>query len=150
MRSVTSSATISALREIFSRHGLCEILVTDNGPQLVSQEFERFCAENRILHRTTAIYKPATNGQAERVVQILKSAIKQAEITKQDVNTVVARYFLVYRNTPHATTGESPAILLMGRKLRTRLDLIKPSVSRMVEKKQFPVIERFASPCGTG
>ena len=32
MRAITTSATVSVLRGIFSRHGLPEILVTDNGP----------------------------------------------------------------------------------------------------------------------
>jgi len=76
MSSTTSTATIDALRQIFSRHGLCEILLSDNGPQFVSQEFETFCA---IVHKTSAPYKPSTNGQAERVVRILKTAIKQAQ-----------------------------------------------------------------------
>ena len=82
MKSTTSAATIAALRELFSRHGLCEVLVSDNGPQFVSQEFETFCMNNGILHKTSAVYKPATNGQAERVVRILKTAVKQAELTE--------------------------------------------------------------------
>ena len=93
------------------------------------------------MHRTSAAYKPSTNGQAERVVQILKSAIAQARVTKQDVNVVLARSLLVYRNAPHTTAGEAPSILLMGRKLRTRLDLILPAVEEHVKKQQY-VLER--------
>ena len=94
------------------------------------------------MHRTSSAYKPSTSGQAERVVQILKSAIAQARVTKQDVNVVLARSLLVYRNTPHTTTGETPSVLLMGRKLRTRLDLILPSVEEHVKKQQYKVLER--------
>ena len=122
MPSTTSLATITALRDIFSRHGLPEILVSDNGSQFSSTEFERFCSNNGIMHRTSAPYKPSTNGQAERVVQILKSEIKQAQATQTDVSAVIAKYLLVYRNTPHSTTGEPPSLLLMGWRLRTRLD----------------------------
>ena len=35
----TSSAVIEFLKEQFSRHGLPDILVTNNGPQFTSQEF---------------------------------------------------------------------------------------------------------------
>ena len=136
MKSTTSAATIAALRELFSRHGLCEVLVSDNGPQFVSQEFETFCMNNGILHKTSAVYKPATNGQAERVVRILKTAVKQAELTHRDVDAVIANYLLVYRSTPHATTGEIPSVLLMGRRLRTKHDLMIPSVQAHVQKKQ--------------
>ena len=43
----------------------------------------------------------------------------------------------------HATTNESPAKLLLGRQLRSRLDLIKPNTRDTVEKKQF---ESFTEP----
>ena len=137
MNSTTVRTTITALRDIFSRHGLPEIIVSDNGPQFTAKEFQQFCSNNGILHRTSAAYKPSTNGQAERVVQILKSAIRQAQLTNTDVATVLAKYLLVYRNTPHSTTGESPSMLLMGRRLRTRLDLLTPSVEKHVESRQY-------------
>ena len=142
MTSTTAAVTIKALREMFSRYGLPEIIVSDNGPQFTAIEFQQFCRNNGIMHRTSAAYKPSTNGQAERVVQILKSAIAQARITNQDVNVAVDRSLLTYRNTPHTTTGEAPAVLLMGRKLRTRLDLMFPSLQEHVKKQQYKTLER--------
>lgn len=35
-----------------------------------------------------------------------------------------------YRTAPHATTGSSPAQLFLGRAIRTKLDLTKPSESK--------------------
>jgi len=128
MNSTTVRTTITTWRDIFSRHGLPEIIVSDNGPQFIAKEFQQFCSNNGILLCTSAAYKLSTNGQAERVVQILKSAIRQAQLTNTDVATVLAKYLLVYRNTPHSTTGESPSMLLMGRRRRTRFDLLTPSV----------------------
>ncbi|XP_042243248.1 uncharacterized protein K02A2.6-like [Homarus americanus] len=133
MKRTTAEATVKVLREVFSRHGLPEILATDNGPQFTSKEFADFCLATGILHRTSSAYKPSTNGQAERVVQVLKSALRQAEVLKQDAETVLQRYLLSYRITPHSTTGIAPSVLLMGRKLLTRLDLIFPSFTKKVE-----------------
>ena len=76
MTSTTSTATVNALRDIFSRYGLPEIMVSDNGPQFIASEFQQFCHKNGIMHRTSAAYKPSTNDQVERVVQILKSLNK--------------------------------------------------------------------------
>ena len=137
MSTTSAKATVTTLRDIFSRHGLPEIIVSDNGPQFTATEFEHFCTSNGILHRTSAVYKPSTNGQAERVVQILKSAIKQAHLTNADVDTVIANHLLVYRTTPHSTTGEPPSLLLMGRRLRNRLDLLTPSLETSVEARQY-------------
>ena len=145
LSSTTATATIKVLREIFSRHGLPETIVSDNGPQFASEEFHNFCSINGIVHRKSAPYKPSTNGQAERIVQVLKSAITQATVSGENIDTAVARHMLVYRNTAHSTTGESPSMLLMKRKLRTRLDLLKPSVQRHVENKQNSVAERTAN-----
>ena len=58
------------------------------------------------------------------------------------MDTVLARYLLRYRNTPHSTTGESPTMLLIGRRLRTRLDLLTPSVHKHVEAKPHAVVEQ--------
>ena len=145
MSNTTSTATIGVLREVFSRHGLPEVIVSDNGPQFMSSEFRAFCNQNGILHRTSAVHKPSSNGQAERVVQILKSALKQARLTNTNVDTMLARYLMNYRSTPHTTTGEPPSVLLMGRRLRTRLDLILPSVHVKVESGQGYTMSRTAS-----
>jgi hypothetical protein len=145
MANTTSTATISVLREMFSRYGLPEILVSDNGPQFRSDEFEEFCKKNGILHRTSAVHKPSTNGQAEIVVKLLKTAIKQAAETNTDVDTAINRYLLIHRTTPHSTTGESPSTMLMGRRLRTKHDLLMPSVKGNVERQQQLVIDRTAT-----
>ena len=39
----TPTATIQHLRMIFSRFGLPETLVSDNGPQFAAEEFRSFC-----------------------------------------------------------------------------------------------------------
>ncbi|KAL1478650.1 hypothetical protein MTO96_016031, partial [Rhipicephalus appendiculatus] len=57
----------------------------------------------------------------------------------------LADFLLAYRNTPHATTGEAPSTLLLGRRLRTRLDLIRPAVENRVRQRQFDQTRRH--PC---
>lgn len=128
MTNTTTHTTIAELRNIFRRRGLSEILVSDNGAQFTSRDFEQFCSNNGILHLTSATYKLSTNDQAEHVVQILKSAIKEAQLTNKDLSAVIAKYLLVYQNTPHSTTEVAPFLLLIGPRLCTRIDLLIPSV----------------------
>ncbi|XP_022788128.1 uncharacterized protein K02A2.6-like [Stylophora pistillata] len=63
LRSTFSTRLIKALKPIFSRFGVPHTLKTDNGPQLVSEEFEAFLAENGIEHRTTTPLWPQANGK---------------------------------------------------------------------------------------
>jgi hypothetical protein len=71
--------------------------------------------------------------------------VKQADLMHKDLDSVIAKYLLVYRVTKHGTTGESPSMLLMGRNLRTRMDLIRPSVRSHVEIQQQKMVEKSAS-----
>ena len=48
----TSPTIIQFLKEQFSRHGIPDVLVSDNGSQLVSQEFRRFAEEWQFRHVT--------------------------------------------------------------------------------------------------
>ena len=75
MTSTTTAKTITVLREIFSRNGLPKELVSDNGPQFVSEEFEKFMAENGVRNVRSAPYHPASNGAAEQLVQTVKQAL---------------------------------------------------------------------------
>ena len=79
LTSTTASKTIEVLREIFSRNGLPEQVVSDNGPQFVSEEFERFMKENAIKHIRISPNHPASNGAAEHLVQTFKQAMRAME-----------------------------------------------------------------------
>lgn len=43
---------------------------------------------------------------------------------------------MAYRITPQGTTGMSPAEMLLGKRSRTRLDLLKPHTADRVEANQ--------------
>ena len=127
----TSASTISALKRMFSQHGLPEVIVTDNGSQFTSAEFADFCTRSNIQHVRTPPYHPQSNGQAERFVDTFKRAALKAhgEGTKDDT---LQAFLLAYRTTPNpnASEGRSPAELLMGRQLRTVHHALIPTKSR--------------------
>ena len=77
MTSTDTGRTLEKLREVFSRFGLPETLISDNGTQFQSAEFAEFCKNNGIRHRTSAPYHPATNGQAENMVGTFKNCLKR-------------------------------------------------------------------------
>ena len=48
----------------------------------------------------------------------------------------VSRFLLSYRSTPNTTTGRTPSELFLKCQIRTRLDLLKPSVPETVAQSQ--------------
>ena len=66
MRSTTSEKIIESLERIFMIHGLPLSVTSDNGPQFVSNEFEKYLEDCGIKHRKTTPLWPQANGQVER------------------------------------------------------------------------------------
>ena len=136
MSSTTTEKTIAVLRNLFASYGLPEQLVSDNGPQFTASDFGNFMRANGIKHIRTAPYHPASNGEAERFVQTFKHSLKAAKNDGGTLHQKLTRFLLTYRSTPHSTTGVSPAELFLKRQLRTRLDLLRPSLERKVADQQ--------------
>ncbi|CAB3239859.1 unnamed protein product [Arctia plantaginis] len=135
MTTTTASNTINKLKEIFSRFGLPKKLVSDNGPPFTSNEFTDFLKKNGIKHVTSAPYHPSSNGEAENAVRTVKRALKKADVLRVPLHTFLQRFLMDYRNTVHSTTGETPSKLLLGRNLRTRLDLLKNNLVESVSDR---------------
>ena len=136
MSSTTASKTIAKLRDTFARFGLPEQLVSDNGPQFVSEELESFLRRNGVKHIHTSSYHPASNGAVERLVQTMKQVLEAGHQEGVSMEHALTTFLLRYRVTPQATTGVPPSELMIGRPLRTRLDLIRPDVGRRVRDHQ--------------
>ncbi len=141
MDSTTSTKTIQVLRTLFSRYGLPEVLVSDNGPQFTSEEFQKFLKANGVKHARSSPFHPATNGLAERMVQTVKRALRCSK-GSTSIQQRLDTFLLAYRNTPHTTTKESSAMLFLHRRLRSRFDLLKSNVASVVEKAQDKLCQR--------
>eukprot|EP00117_Sycon_ciliatum_P009825 scpid45789/ scgid11968/ Uncharacterized protein K02A2.6 len=112
LRSTTTSAVIKALSAVFAIHGVPQTVVSDNGPQFASAEFEAFAAKSKFTHRTSSPRFSQSNGEAERAVRTVKRLLESNQHPDEAL--------LAYRSTPLAN-GFSPAELLFGRRLRTNL-----------------------------
>lgn len=116
---ITSAVAVSKLREVFERIGLPRELCSDGAQCFASEEFQFFLRKCGIKHLTGAPFHPATNGQAENAVKILKRALLKAQHSKvADSNLILNRFLFHYRSTPHSTTQETPAKMLIGRNLQ--------------------------------
>ena len=137
LNTTTAEKTIEELRRIFATHGLPVELVTDNGPQFTSAVFSAFMKENGIRHLMGAPYHPQTNGLAERMVQTVKKSLTKQRSTEKSLIIRLARFLFSYRSTPHPATGKSPAESLMGRKFRSKFDLLLPPTEEKADVDDF-------------
>ena len=109
LTSTTSGSIISALRSIFSRYGIPEVMLSDNGPQYSSQEMKDFASSYGFIQVTSSPHYQQSNGLAERMVRTMKELLKKSE------DPYLA--LLSYRTTPFPWCNFSPAELLMGRQI---------------------------------
>ena len=72
----------------------------------------------------------------QRAVQIFKKEMRKMAQEKLSLEEKLAKVLFSYRATPQSTTGMSPAELLYGRRLRGKLDLLKPDVAARVRQQQ--------------
>lgn len=132
--STTSAATIELLRKSLAALGLPDVIVSDNATTFMSEEFAEFLRRNGIRHLRAPPYHPASNGLVERAVQTFKEGIKR--LKAGSLCTRLSRFLFKYRITPHSTTGQTPAELLWGRKLRSQMDLLHPDLDKKVHQTQ--------------
>ena len=125
MENTSSQSVIAHCKPHFARHGIPDILITDNGLQFTSDLFKTFSRSYRFKHQTSSPHLPQSNGRAEKVVQTVKGIIKKAIDDNSDP-------LLEYRNTPVNDRLGSPTQRLMGRRTKTLI----PTTASLLYPKQ--------------
>ncbi|GFV86982.1 transposon Tf2-9 polyprotein [Trichonephila clavipes] len=102
-----------------SRFGAPIKLISDNGPQFISDIFEKLSERLGIRHVKTVVYRPQAN-RTERVnrdlVQISANYVNEQHDTWDQF---LREFAYAIRTVVNETTGKTPAELFLGRKLIT-------------------------------
>ena len=109
---------IKHLKSTFSRFGIPVELVSDGDPLYTSFEFNSFCKKYEFNHTFSSAGYARSNGQVERKIAFVKDLIAKCEPGNLDMA------LLQYRNTPLSANLGSPASILFGRNLRTRMPIL--------------------------
>ena len=123
LHDTSSVSVINKLKGIFSRQGVPQKVISDNGPQYSSAEFAKFALESDFKHVTSSPHFAQSNGLAERTVQTVKRLFDKSKTERKDLYICL----LEYRAT-QLDIGSSPAQLLMGRTLRSLLPVTNRSL----------------------
>ena len=117
LRNTKARTVINKTKSIFSRHGIPESVVSDNGPQYSSEEYKQFANDYNFIHNTISPRYPQSGGLHEKTVQTVKNLLEKCKVANQDPYLAL----LDYRNTP--IDGVTPAQALMSRRLRSPLPI---------------------------
>ena len=116
----TTKSVVAAMKPLFAKHGIPDVIISDNGPQYSSQEFKQFAEDYKFNHLTSSPYHPQGNGEAECAVKTVKKLLR--DTNDHDLA------LLSYRSTPLSWCQHSPAELLMGRQIRSTLPISTKSL----------------------
>ena len=118
LTSTTSPSIVKALKGIFARHGIPEVLRSDNGLQFDSEAMTVFASEYEFSHITRSPrYVPTKQRPGWEIDQDNQTA-------PQEIRWSFS-YTLLLQTTPLQWCGYSPSELLMGRRLRTTLPQVQ-------------------------
>lgn len=118
-RNRESKTVIESLRTVFTRFGVPEVLVSDNGKEFKSNELNHWLQLNGIRKMESPVYSPWSNGTAERAVQTVKNGLKAYKLNTvhSDFKSYLQR-ILFHHRVSTVRNGKSPAEHMFGRRLR--------------------------------
>ena len=108
----TANSVIRAMKRQFTRHGIPDELITDNGLQFEIHEYLRFVQEYGFTIVKSSPHYSRGNGKVESAVKIAKNILKKP---RKEVPYLALQ---AYRNTPQQGYYYSPAKRLMSRRLK--------------------------------
>uniref|UniRef100_A0A3B3HIS5 Integrase catalytic domain-containing protein n=1 Tax=Oryzias latipes TaxID=8090 RepID=A0A3B3HIS5_ORYLA len=129
------------VNHIFRHHGIPVDIVSDRGPQFISQVWKAFCTALGATVSLTSGYHPQSNGQAERANQELEAALRcLAAQNQQDWSQHLVWIEYAHNTHPSTATGLSPFEAALGYSPplfpSQELDLAVPSVQHHIQRCQ--------------
>ena len=119
LKKITTEALAEALLNIYSRVGIPEEVLTDQGTQFMSECMQEVSRLLSIKSLTSTPYHTICNGLVERWNGTLKSMLKRLCQEKQKQwHRLINPVLFAYREVPQESTGFSPFQLLYGRSVR--------------------------------
>ena len=126
LKSIDASHIAEQLVTLFSRYGVPEEILTDQGSNFTSQLLTEIYRMLHVYPIRTTPYHPQTDGLVERFNQTLKAMLKKAATDEgKDWDRVIPYLLFAYREVPQSSTGFSPFELLYGRSVRGPLDVLR-------------------------
>src|ERR1044072_6578537 len=104
--------------DIICRHGIIDIIYTDQGTHFVNEMMEALEKKFHFKHHKVTAYRPQANGLVEGFNKTLKQMLRKLSEGLEDWDDYVAPALFAYRTSHIENVGISPDILTYGRSMR--------------------------------
>ena len=123
---VTAEETASLyLRHVFKHHGLPTNVISDRGPQFTSRFAARLFELCQIKSNKSTAFHPQSDGQTERVNQVLEQYLRIfCDYQQDNWHDLLPLAEFAYNNAQHASTQVSPFYANYGFHPRCRLKVL--------------------------
>ena len=91
------------------------VVLTDNGPEFTSKEFNDFLMDCGVTHKVTTPYCPSSNGAVERVNRTIQTFLRSIVTSGETWDQSLARAVISYNNTLHSELGMSPSNFILSK-----------------------------------
>jgi len=112
---IESNDVIKFLTRVFSRHGIPEVLITDNGPQFTSDTTKGFLDLYGVYVHYTSTYHPESNGQVENRNREIGKYLRLLGNNQKDWDEILPSALWALRTCKSEVTKFSSFELLYGR-----------------------------------
>ena len=94
--------------DIVCRHGVPQVILSDNGKNFASEIVKILCEKFLIKHTFSFPYHPQTNGMVERLNRTLCNSLAKVKEQDEDWDIHISAVLFAYRTKRHSTTGYTP------------------------------------------
>nr|XP_025647464.1 uncharacterized protein LOC112742446 [Arachis hypogaea] len=102
-------------RQVITRFGIPEVVISDNGTQFTDKKFTEFLTGLGIKQKFSSVEHPQTNGQVESANKVILLGLKRHLDNKKGAwADELASVLWSYRTTEQSATGETPFRLTCG------------------------------------
>lgn len=150
LKKLISKPILEYLRnDVFSCFGVPEVVLTDNGSQFKSKDFESFLGKHGVKHVFTALYSPQANA-SERVNRVVNEALRSyIRHDQREWDVYLSSINCAIRNSVHQSMGRTPYQIVFGQNMLThggdynilrRLKLLSESDIKLERQDEFSLL----------
>jgi len=142
---ITSKDVIKFLINVFARHGVPQIITTDNGPQFSSDMTKIFLDLYDVYIKFVTPYHPESNGLVENRNKEIGKLLRLLGKKNKDWDEILPSALWALRTTKNSVTNHSSFELVYGREDQQPFDIAARPTKGVGKSSDEILLEKFTS-----